>query len=317
MWFACGCLLCAPFAAGAAEPELYALHHSGPSECPGETWLRREVESRVGRIAFDDAAPTQAATTVRCGSRGCEATLALSGLNQQTRTHVLTAPRGQCRELMDSLALALALAVEPRLLLRAPAPSPGPVIAPEVLAQPPPPAAVVSPKAGGSPPADPFRPVALRALLTGHGSLGVSPRATGGASVGLGLQVSWFSVIAEARYDAPRSVERERGLITSSLWLASLVPCFNVHGVGFCGQGSVGAFEVFSTLPEGKNSTVPVALAGGRVQYEHMLLSWFGVHVHLGVAAVLTPVTVVADEMPVWQMWAATGDLSAGLTLRF
>lgn len=312
-----GLLLCA------AAPATVVLEHQGDSSCPDQAWLEGNVTARLGYAPFAPAAPLTARTKVKCGARGCTASLVLVEQGRPPRERTLEAPAGQCRDLVESLGLALALALDPQLLTREPPPpepKPPPVEpapAPPPPPQKPPPVILVQ-APPPEPEPEPGVPLQFQGAVTGHGALGLSPYPTGGAALAAGLRYAWFGLLAEGRFDAPRSVQVIGGAVTSSVLLATLLLCGHFKGVGVCATGSAGALQIAGTLPGGRLDSSLLVLAGGRVQYEWMFLDWLGLHLHLDVSGVITRTTVRTAEMPaVWRTSQVAGDVGLGLVLLF
>ncbi len=305
-----------------AAPATVVLDHQSDASCPDAAWLEGNVTARLGYSPFVASAPLTAHTKAQCSSRACTATLVLVQAGQPRRERTLDAAAGQCRDLMESLGLALALALDPQLLTREPPPaqSSEPAPAPPPPPQKPPPVILVQappPEPEPAPP-PPSEPLKFQGAVTGHGALGLSPYPTGGAAVGAGLRYGWFGLLAEGRFDAPRSAPVIGGQVTSSVLLGSLFACGHLKGVGLCVSGSGGALQVAGALPGGRLDTSPVVLVGGRVQYEWMFLDWLGVRAHVDVSGVITRTTVRTTEVPVvWRTSQVAGDAGLGLVVLF
>jgi hypothetical protein len=214
--------------------------------------------------------------------------------------------------------LALSLAVDPQQLSR-PAPEPPPPPPPPAPAPAPVPAPAPAPIVFVEAPKTekPRTPVFFEGALTGHGSFGLSPYPTGGGSLSFGVRESWFAVSLEGIADLPQSVNVTAGSVTSNTLLASLVPCGRYHGLGICLSVSAGALQVTGAIPSGNRQTSPLVLAGGRLMYDFMFLSWLGLRVHIDVEGVLTRTTVVAYDGPVWVTAPVTARAGLGLVTVF
>jgi hypothetical protein len=298
-----------------AEPTHVTLDHTSAADCPDAEWLKGNVTARLGYSPFATDAGVAVRTRLTCTASGCQGLLEVSTPGVAARRRTLVAPPGQCRELAESLALALALVVDPQLLSR-PAPPP-----PEE--NPPAPAPRArAPLAAPAPPPEPpppeaRTPTAFVAALTGHGALGLSPSATGGAGFALGVRVGVFGIYAEGRFDWPSDLSLPTGRISTQLLLGSVLPCGHFKGLGVCLQLGGGALQVTGDLPGGARRTGPIALVGGRVAYDWMFLSWLGLHAHVGLAGVATRVTVVAEGAPVWVTSQVAGDAALGALVMF
>ena len=307
-----------------AAPATVVLLYQGDPSCPDRTWLEGNVTARLGYSPFGASAQLTARTKVQCSARGCTATLVLVEPGQPPRERALEAPAGQCRDLVESLGLALALALDPLLLTREPPPAPRMEPAPEPPVAPVPPAPPEKPppvilvEAPPPEPAPPSEPLRFQGVVSGHGALGLSPYPTGGAAVGAGLRYAWFGVLAEGRFDGPRSVPVMGGQVTSSVLLGSLFLCGHFRGAGLCVSGSAGGLQVAGALPGGRLESSVLALVGGRLQYEWMFLDWLGLHLHLDASGVLTRTTVRTVEVPaVWRTSQVAGDVGLGLVVLF
>ncbi|MFT3840628.1 MAG: hypothetical protein QM723_26805 [Myxococcaceae bacterium] len=290
-----------PFAAAvvallSADPARVTLHHSQAEGCPDQQWLESNVTARLGYAPFVADAPLKASTRLECNPKECTGTLELSKNGGAPRQRTLTAGPKQCRELAESLALALSLAVDPQLLSR-PAPAPE-APKPEPAPAPVPPPAVVLVEAPKT--EKPRTPVFFAGSLTGFGSFGLSPYPTGGGALGFGVRVGWFGVALEGRAEIPQSANVNGGNVTSNTLMGTLLVCGHFHGLGVCLSGSGGALQVTGQLPGGNRATSPLVLAGGRVMYEWMFVSWLGLRVFADVDGVLTRTTVDDYMGPVW-----------------
>ncbi len=284
----------------AASPATAVLHYrtDGTPSCPNEGWLIGDVSGRLGYQPFQPEAPITVEISVQCTRSGCTAQLSLLKAGAPPRVRTLNAGPGQCRELMESVALALALAVDPQLLSR-------PATLPPVEA---PPAPKPVPPLPAPPPV-----VHFHALVGGQGVIGLSPQPSFGGLLGLGFQRDWYSLTLEGRVDAIQSVTVPNGTLRSLVMLGSLLPCGNFRGLGVCVDVSAGALQVEGALSGGRRITTPLVLLGGRVQYQHSFLPWLAARAHLDVQAVLSRTTVIVAGEPVW----TTGQLSGDLGLAF
>jgi hypothetical protein len=252
------------------------------------------VTGRLGYSPFVSPG-TPDATDITIELHPQSASLALTAPGSSPRRRTFSSASTDCREISEALALALALALDPQLNGPAPAPAPP---------APPPPAPAPPPK---PPPPSPRPKVLLSAGA--DVTAGISPYPTAGTSLGVGLRGELFSLLLEGRLVWSRSVPLDNGVLSSSVLLASLLPCVHFKFASACAQLSAGALQIDGAVPDGQRESSFLALAGGRLQAEWLFLDWLGVRGHLGVAAVLTRTTVRADDMPIWVTAPATFDL--------
>ena len=147
--------------------------------------------------------------------------------------------------------------------------------------------------------------------------IGLSPQPSFSGLLGFGFQAGWFSLTLEGRADATESVSVPSGTVRSSVLLGGLIPCANFHGVGLCVDVSAGALQVEGALDGGRHTTTPLALLGGRVQYQHAFLPWLSARAHLDLQAVLSRTTVIAGGVPVWTTGQLSGDLGLAIVVVF
>lgn len=301
--------------AAAPEPQtrvtLRQIRTESAQQCPDEAWLKGTVSARLGYRPFHPDAPLQATATFDCTPTACRAVLLLSRAGESPTKRELVSASTDCRELAESLALTLALAIDPALLAK-PAPPPPPAPAP-----PPPPLVIREAPPAPSPPSEPPLPTFFQAQLGAVGSVGVSPAPTLGGRMGIGFRRGWFGLLAEGRADAAQRVVTTGGSVSTSVLLATLLPCGYLRGFGFCLSAGGGALQVAGSLPGGRRESSPLVLAGARLSWEYRFLPWLGVMVHTEVLGVLTRVTVVANGAPLWVTGQVTADAGLGLITVF
>lgn len=266
--------LCEHHADAAPTSKLVYSRSSDAEACPDEQALRREVAARVGYDPFFAWAKRTIVAGITRREGAFVATVDM--IDEDGVSHGARELRteGECRELLDAVALAIAIAIDPQSLSR-PAPPPAP---------PPPsqPADEIHPETAGPPPT--ARPEAdtlpHRAPSTGAptttafevsagavASGGVAPTLAAGLALGVGVRWRAFSLSLEGRIDAPAGGSAQGGGDVSSwLVLGGLAPCLHLGPLFGCALGQAGSVQTSgSGVPGPLSASTLWWAAGGRV----------------------------------------------------
>jgi hypothetical protein len=287
--------------AGSAPVALSHTRGMGASSCPDEAALKANVVSRLGYDPFVATAPLRASTRLERVGSGFTASLELVRDGEAPRTRALSSESADCREVAESLALALTLAIDPQFLVREPPHSEAVVPAPPTPTIPPLPAA----------------PLEVAIYAGGIGSVGTSPRPTGGGNVGVGFRYRAFALYGEGSIHVPSSIEVPTGVVHTSLLLGTLIPCLQWKHLGACLSIGVGALQVDGRLEFGRRESSPMVKAGVRLQYEWMPFRHLGLLFHGEVSGVPTRVTVFADDVAIWSTSAVAAEVGVGIVWLF
>lgn len=233
-------------AAHADEParaRLAYAHEPSIAGCPSDRELRDAVASRLGYDPFaaaKDDEPMQIVVQVRRRGAAVAGTLEIMGPRPGKKE--LDSPRGDCRELVDALAVAIALAIDPASSTRPPPPPPPPPAPP-----PPPPEPTRTPPPDRGP--TPDEPAATRAVVLAGISARLFanelPSVAAGGAVHFGWRWKAFETRVEGFFTSIGSTSREGapGSVSASVLAASVLPCGH-FGVAYgCGGLTIGSMR--------------------------------------------------------------------------
>ena len=274
------------------EATLEVTREAGADACPDQPSLRAAIAARLGRDAFaprrkpkepSARPPTHVEVRFRAVDGILIAHVELREGQGPVRARDVTSTSLDCVELAEATSLALGIAIDPV----GPPPPPAPVSEPppRVILVPGPPQRIEVP----APPPPPSK-LSLRVAADGVIAFGTAPAPAFGASLEVDARWRSVSIGLEGRALASTSLEAAGGgTVSSSLLLASLVPCAHFGLARFCGLASLGALQgrgAGVAAPE--RDTTPFAALGGRVGVEVPLLhSRFSAGVHGDIAATL------------------------------
>lgn len=224
------------------------------STCPSQRELEAAVAARLGYAPFTSDASERVTVNV---SRAAGSSRAIVGRLDVSGPHAgrreIASRDGDCREVVDALAVAIAIGIDPDSLTRpprppAPAPSAPPPLPPKEEVPPPPEPPKQEPKAAPSGTVAPS-PIAerLRWRLGGRFfvPLGELPDPTGAVAALLGLRYGAFSADLEPFITLSSSRDlASGGRVRVSLVGASLYPCGHLGVLYGClglGVGSIRA----------------------------------------------------------------------------
>jgi hypothetical protein len=321
----------AGFAANAwATPtsKLTYVRGEGTEQCPGEDVLRSAVAARLG---YDPFFPWAKRTVVvqldkaPHGYRGRAQILEEGGPVLGERS--LTSPSSDCAELVKSLALAISIAIDD---LESAAPHPGPPSAVDPSADAPAPTLPASPEPiGGETPKEPpqekavdsTRPRRLQAALWlgALGSLGDAPSPNVGAALAAGIRGGGWSLSLEGRADLPATMNlTDGGKVSSSLLLASVVPCLHWRGPFACLMGTIGNFHASaSNIAAPRDDSALYLGTGVRVGFELPLSAPFYLRGHLDGLATFTPNRLELNGQTLYSLPVFSGGLGVDVGARF
>jgi hypothetical protein len=316
------------------------LDYSVPdnADCPSEADFQRAVAARLGREPFVAESTRRLAVEVRLENSELSATGALveaDGTSAGIRR--LTGKPGDCRELVEGMALAASLALSGDLGVTSPPDPALPPVAfpptnptdtkgPPKSAQAPAPSAMVpvSPASlseredladeAGAADAAQSRSLALGAGLTGQAALGVGPGVgVGGTLFGFGRSGSW-SLSVEARLDGLSQLEFDSGgSATTSLLAGVLSPCRHFERVRACALALAGSIQASShgvTLPD--SDAAPYAALGARLGVDFPLSRTVFLEGRLDGLLTLLPVDIELGGETVWSSPFGSAALGMG-----
>ena len=255
----------------------YTVDPSLESSCPSQRELEAAVAARLGYAPFTGEASERVTVNVsRAAGRAVVGRLDVSGPHSGRRE--IASRDGDCREVVDALAVAIAIGIDPESLSRptgAPAPAPSPPSPPSAPPAPAPPKEVPPPP---TPPKEVPKPSPSRAPGESDPALrvrwrlggrffvpvGELPAPTGAVAALIGVRYGAFSVdlepfttLSSAR-DLPTG-----GRVRASLIGASVFPCGHLNVFYGCLGLTVGSLRAESegVLDPRKDSGVHVTTA--------------------------------------------------------
>jgi hypothetical protein len=292
--------------AAAQQPASVRLDYErkeGAGSCPDADLIATSVAERLGYEPFDSTAPDTMKVTIFKKERGLQAKIEMVGSDGKSKAErVLSSRRSDCSDLAATMALAIAIAIDP-FHANAPQPAndarPAPPPEPAPMPAPAPPAAkeraavpaaiIAAPPPPRASPVSPRTPITARAGAGVTGGIGSAPVRNLGATISVGVRRANLSIDLEGRADLPASVPLRVGEVSTSLLVASLVPCVHWKSVAGCGLVTGGAL---------RQVVDPYVALGARVALELRVASQLYLTAHADVSAplVTTELRVGGDE---------------------
>jgi hypothetical protein len=285
----------------------------GASTCPDAAAVASSVAERLGYEPFDSAASGTVKVKVFGKDRGLQARIEMLGADGKAKAErVLSSRRSDCADLAATMALAIAIAIDP---FRASAPPPAsaaapPAPLPEPLAAAAPPetakepqhlpSIVVAPPPASPPPPTASQPITARAAIGVVGGIGSAPVRNLGVALRIGARRADLSIDVEGRVDLPASVPLRVGEVSTSLLVASLVPCLHWRVLAGCGLVTGGALRAAGHgLVDSRQVTDPYFALGARLAAEIPMTANLNLVAHADAAAPLitTELKVGGDEL--------------------
>lgn len=257
----------------------------GATACPDAAAVASGVAERLGYEPFDSTAHDTVRVTVLGKDRGLRARIEMLGADGKAKAErVLSSRRSDCADLAPTMALAIAIAIDPFRANAPPSPSatpprPAPPAPPTTTEPPPrdeppvpvPSIVVVAPPSPNPPPPEaPARPpITGRAALGVVGGIGSAPVRNLGVTVRVGARRAELSIDLEGRADLPASVPLQVGDVSTSLLVASLIPCVHWRMFAGCGLITGGALRAAGHgLADSRQVTDPYFAVGARLAAE-------------------------------------------------
>lgn len=318
--------------AGAAPTSKLVYSRSSDAEaCPDEQALRREVAARVGYDPFFAWANRTVVAGITRRDGAFVATVDLvddKGVSHGARE---LRTEGECRELLDAVALAIAIAIDPQSLSRVtPSPAPPPPAPPapsqaaleshSKIAPPPPvPPERETESLSRAPASTGRRSGAFEISAGAVASGGVAPTLAAGLALGLGLRWHTFSLSLEGRIDAPAGGSAQGGgEVSSWLVLGGLAPCVHVGPLFGCVLGQAGSAQTSgSGVPGPLSGSAPWWAAGGRVGVLLPANDDLLLRVRTDVVANLDRATLQLNGSGAWTAPPVATSLAADVVLHF
>jgi hypothetical protein len=280
--------------------------------CPTATELEDAVAARVGYDPFDgsttgaDVSRREVVVAVHRRAGGIVGVLELRGPRPGIRE--LASPSGDCRELLDALAVAIAIGIDPASLTRPPGEPPAvPAPAPVVVAPAPSPDRVSEPVK---------EPVDVRVGAGPVVLFGELPATAAGIELGIGARWKWLEPTVEGIATVPVSLSTPQGQVTASLIAAALVPCGHADVLFVCVGLTLGALRGEGDAvasPRRGSQLYGAASARGGAELALSRTVWLR-----GYAEAVAPVTRIALQLAAQDVWrvpsvAARVGVAAGI----
>jgi hypothetical protein len=325
-------LLAAPRALAFPTSRLIYERGAGAEHCPAEPIVRGRVADRLGYDPFvEEAARTLVARVFRVGDR-LEADVQLvDQLGKRHGSRHLATDTGRCDELISALALSISIAIDPERVqteedfvpppeTETPASGRSAGDRPESRTEAPAidgePKAPVHWDTGVEDEREPRRPFSVRwhSGAGGLAAIGSAPAPTGGAFVFVSAELGQALLSLEGRADAPAFTDAAGGEASSSLLVASVVPCWQPNALFACAVGSIGAVRGRGDrVTQARSDSGFYAAAGIRLGSTLPLYERLSLRLHLDLLSTLTRFTLEIDDQPVWK--APPFSSAAGLAL--
>jgi hypothetical protein len=288
--------------------------------CPTATELEDAVAARVGYDPFDVAAPAGSDVTrrevvvaVHRRGGGIVGVLELRGPRPGTRE--LASPSGDCRELLDALAVAIAIGIDPASLTRPPG-EPPPVPVP---ASPPPTASTVGPAASPDRVSEP--PKDAVDVRVGAGPVvlfGELPATAPAIAFGVGARWKWIEPNVEGIATLPVTLSTPVGQLSASLIAAGLVPCGHAEVFFACVGLTLGALRgEGDAIASPRRGSEFYAAASGRAGAELALSRAVWVRTYAEAVAPVTRIAIQLAAQDVWRMPSVAARVGVAAGIRF
>lgn len=225
-----------------AHARLAYAHEPSVAGCPTDRELRDAVAARLGYDPFasaKDDEPMQIIVQVRRRGAAVAGTLEIMGPRPGKKE--LDSPRGDCRELVDALAVAIALAIDPASSTRPPPPPPAPPPPPE----PKPPASAPPPDRAPAPDESPATRAVVSAGIAARLFANELPSVAAGGALHFGWRWKAFEARVEGFFTSIGSTSRNGlpGSVSASVLAASVLPCGHVGIAYGCGGLTLGSLR--------------------------------------------------------------------------
>jgi hypothetical protein len=287
----------------------------GATSCPDAQAFADGVAGRLGYEPFDAGADGLVRVTVGRRERALEARIEMVDANGKTKAERLfTSRRSDCAELAATMELAIAIALDPFHATapeRAaaadsnptpppPASSPPPMVLPRPAPEPDARSAAAAVPAAAPRSPGPT-PLAWEVGFAAVGGTGSEPVGDLGAEVRVAARRRDLSLAIEGRADLPASVPLQVGQVSTSLLVASLVPCAHWRILAACGLVTAGVLRAAGHgLVDERQVSDPWLALGARVAVEIRVTSRLFATAHADVATPLIETELKVGGDGVW-----------------
>jgi hypothetical protein len=299
----------------------------GAGACPDLATIQSGVASRLGYEPFDERGRDLVRATIHLSEHGLEARIEMLDEDGSLKAErKLTSRRRDCAELASSVELAISIAIDPfRLDAAHPAAGTGQATAEatsalgkgsdDASAQ-------VSPTVSAA--KESVVPSKLRRPLSGRveagllGALGTAPSSALGFSAGAGIRGGDLSLAIEGRADLPASTSLRVGEASTSLLVASLLPCAHFRMLATCALVSAGAlWAAGHGLEDARRVRLPYVAVGARLAAAIPLMPRLSLTIHGDLTRPLVETRVEVDGAAVWTSPIFAFALGVGVAANF
>lgn len=279
----------------ATPARLEVSRAQGAEACADKARVEALVAERLGVNPFEAAATTLIHIDITAADSGFEAKLMLGSATPR----IIRSERADCSDLGPALAFALCVALDPMFLLRGPVDAGAPEMPSE------------SPDAGLLEPAPPTASGEWQFAAGVHASVGAAPAINGGAHLNVGWYQPTWAIAFEGRADVPSAITVEGTPVSGQLLAATVLGCYRLGTISFCGLGAAGALRAWSTGLGSSTATTPWLGFGVRALWSALVSERIGVRVSVEAIAPVTRSIFRLGETDAW----ATGPLMGSLGL--
>jgi hypothetical protein len=328
------CLASSAFAQAPRRVRFEYARQEGAAACPDPAAIQAGVAARLGYEPFGERGGDLVRATIHKTGRGLEARIEMldegGGLKAE---RTLLSHQRDCAELASSVELAISIAIDPFRLDTAPPATERREPAPEATSLsgtgPSAASAQGGPVAGPSvasvaqepvAPSTPGRPLSGRVEAGLLGAMGTAPAAAPGFSAGVGIRRGDVSLALEGRADLSASTSLPIGgtSASTSLLLASLLPCAHFRMLATCALVSAGALRAAGHgLRDARTVTLPYLAAGARLAIAIPLTTRLSLAIHGDLTTPLIETRVEVDGAAVWTSPVLAFALGAGMAAHF
>ena len=328
-----GSLLALTGSASAQAPRQVRFEYErqdGAAACPNATSIQAGVAARLGYEPFDNRADDHLRATIRLIGHDLEARIEMTDANGRLKAErKLVSHQRDCIELASSVELAVSIAIDPFRLnsspdtrgLRRQEVEPAAVHAVGESAETAQPQQVEPVVQSTSKPVvsdEPRRPISGRVEAGVAGIIGAAPSTTLGFAVGAGIRDGNLSLGIEGRADLPASSALREGEASTSLLVASLVPCMHFRMLAACALATAGVLRAAGHgLVDSRHVTLPYLALGARLVVAIPIAARLSLALHGDVTTPLTETELDVDGSAVWTSPHISFGLGIGVVAAF
>jgi hypothetical protein len=293
--------------------------------CPDEESFRRKVAARLGYQPFSTGGLHRVSVRLSATSTGLRGHAEVTRVGQsESGVRDLDGAVDECEPVTAALAVAVAIALDPVRSAQASEPPIDPH-AQDVEPAPAPltPAVVAAPAPAALPAADAVEPpAASRITLFGAAGavagVGLTPGASAGGTIGVGLRRRALSVELSGRAEAtPGPTRVDAGdRLEANAFSALLATCAHLRRASACGLGRIGVMQGMALdVKDPMLRTSTFGTLGARAGYEVALSTAVALRGLLSAELPLVRTSFVIDGRSVWTAPPVLGGIEIGVVV--